>query len=70
LTTYEEELVELEGTYPKMKVRKQLLNNIWHDWLVSFGTLSPKQGEHIRKAMALAVFESKYLSCTNEELKK
>jgi len=70
LTAYEDELVELEGTYPKMKIRRSLLNDLWHNWLIEVGSITPRQAELIRKTIAFALLEAKYLSCTKGETEK
>jgi len=54
-----EEWIELK---PYMsKVRKESLNRIFRMWLEEFGLLTPKQGEHIRRAMSQAIFEQTVL---------
>lgn len=63
-----EEWVDLDyevhgGTFPPKdyKIRKRTLNDICGDWLEDMGLLTPKQYNHIKRAMALAIFEQTVL---------
>jgi len=61
-----EELIELEShektsgvgwIIPNRYVRKSTLNRIFGWWLKDVGVLAPKEGSHIRRAMAMAISE-------------
>jgi hypothetical protein len=62
---YEEQIVALTSTkggwstHPTMIIRHELLNDIYGYWLESFHTLTPEQADHIKRAIAFALWEAR-----------
>ncbi len=54
------------STARNYKVRKSTLNDICMWWVKDVGMLTPKQHNHIKRAMALAIFEQEVLDKIKE----